>query len=155
MTAHTSPFGGGGGAGSTPNPSTASNDATQQPTVAGTPPLVLQNLREEMELKRKAEIDDIERRKTEHIKELMAEHDKAFQDIREYYNDITSNNLELIKNLKVHGASGGAWSWVMQLMGHGAWTQTSPRLPLIGVHQMPLALSPAPPPGMHWQGSGL
>jgi myosin heavy subunit len=60
----------------------------------------IKNLREEMELKRKAEIDDIERRKTEHIKELMAEHDKAFQDIREYYNDITSNNLELIKNLK-------------------------------------------------------
>lgn len=60
----------------------------------------IKNLREEMELKRKAEIDDIERRKTEHIRELMSEHDKAFQDIREYYNDITSNNLELIKNLK-------------------------------------------------------
>ena len=54
-----------------------------------------------MEIKRKTEIDDIERRKTEHIRELMSEHDKAFQDIREYYNDITSNNLELIKNLKV------------------------------------------------------
>lgn len=60
----------------------------------------LKNLREEMELRRKAEIDDIERRKTDHIKDLMLEHDKAFQDIREYYNDITSNNLELIKNLK-------------------------------------------------------
>jgi len=60
----------------------------------------IKNLREEMEIKRKTEIDDIERRKTEHIRELMSEHDKAFQDIREYYNDITSNNLELIKNLK-------------------------------------------------------
>eukprot|EP00998_Keelungia_sp_KM082_P001725 NODE_1206_length_1425_cov_91.479199_g1195_i0.p1 GENE.NODE_1206_length_1425_cov_91.479199_g1195_i0~~NODE_1206_length_1425_cov_91.479199_g1195_i0.p1 ORF type:complete len:452 (+),score=164.14 NODE_1206_length_1425_cov_91.479199_g1195_i0:57-1412(+) len=60
----------------------------------------IKNLREEMELKRKAEIDDIEGRKTAHIKQLMAEHDKAFQDIREYYNDITSNNLELIKTLK-------------------------------------------------------
>eukprot|EP01004_Peranema_trichophorum_P003928 NODE_2885_length_1468_cov_6.882528_g2495_i0.p1 GENE.NODE_2885_length_1468_cov_6.882528_g2495_i0~~NODE_2885_length_1468_cov_6.882528_g2495_i0.p1 ORF type:complete len:455 (-),score=103.32 NODE_2885_length_1468_cov_6.882528_g2495_i0:33-1397(-) len=60
----------------------------------------IKNLREEMEMKRKAEIDEIERRKTDHIRELMAEHDKAFQDIRDYYNDITSNNLELIKNYK-------------------------------------------------------
>jgi hypothetical protein len=60
----------------------------------------IKNLREEMEAKRKLEIDDIENRKTAHIKELMASHDRAFQDIREYYNDITSNNLELIKNLK-------------------------------------------------------
>jgi len=60
----------------------------------------IKNLREDMEVRRKAEIDDIERRKTDHVQKLMAEHDKAFQDIREYYNDITSNNLELIKNLK-------------------------------------------------------
>eukprot|EP01012_Entosiphon_sulcatum_P007332 TRINITY_DN136_c0_g2_i1.p1 TRINITY_DN136_c0_g2~~TRINITY_DN136_c0_g2_i1.p1 ORF type:complete len:454 (+),score=165.99 TRINITY_DN136_c0_g2_i1:45-1406(+) len=60
----------------------------------------IKELREQMEQRRKAEIDDIERRKTEHIKALMEEHDKAFQDIRDYYNDITSNNLELIKNLK-------------------------------------------------------
>eukprot|EP01006_Ploeotia_vitrea_P066816 TRINITY_DN95786_c0_g1_i1.p1 TRINITY_DN95786_c0_g1~~TRINITY_DN95786_c0_g1_i1.p1 ORF type:complete len:457 (+),score=91.42 TRINITY_DN95786_c0_g1_i1:76-1446(+) len=60
----------------------------------------IKNLREEMELKRKTEIDDIESRKTQHIKQLMIEHDKAFQDVRDYYNDITSNNLELIKSLK-------------------------------------------------------
>ncbi|KAJ9461727.1 Growth arrest-specific protein 8-like protein [Diplonema papillatum] len=60
----------------------------------------IKNLREEMEARRKMEIDDIERRKTEHVKELMQQHDKAFQDIRDYYNDITSNNLENIKSLK-------------------------------------------------------
>ena len=60
----------------------------------------IKGVREEMELRRKTEIDDIERRKTDHVKELMAEHDRAFQDIRDYYNDITSNNLENIKSLK-------------------------------------------------------
>lgn len=60
----------------------------------------IKNLREEMELKRKMEIDDIEKRKTEHVKELMQQHDRAFQEIKDYYNDITSNNLENIKSLK-------------------------------------------------------
>jgi Growth-arrest specific micro-tubule binding len=31
----------------------------------------------------------------------MKKHDKAFQEIKAYYNDITLNNLELIKSLKV------------------------------------------------------
>eukprot|EP01062_Namystynia_karyoxenos_P067471 TRINITY_DN61436_c0_g1_i1.p2 TRINITY_DN61436_c0_g1~~TRINITY_DN61436_c0_g1_i1.p2 ORF type:complete len:448 (+),score=256.05 TRINITY_DN61436_c0_g1_i1:92-1435(+) len=60
----------------------------------------IKTLREEMEAKRKTEIDDIEKRKTEHVKELMGQHDRAFQEIRDYYNDITSNNLENIKSLK-------------------------------------------------------
>eukprot|EP00756_Hemistasia_phaeocysticola_P026817 Hpha_TRINITY_DN16085_c1_g2::TRINITY_DN16085_c1_g2_i1::g.118868::m.118868/K19942/GAS8; growth arrest-specific protein 8 len=60
----------------------------------------IKTLREEMEAKRKMEIDDIEKRKTEHVKELMQQHDRAFQEIRDYYNDITSNNLENIKSLK-------------------------------------------------------
>eukprot|EP01064_Diplonema_japonicum_P031273 TRINITY_DN5533_c0_g1_i3.p1 TRINITY_DN5533_c0_g1~~TRINITY_DN5533_c0_g1_i3.p1 ORF type:complete len:535 (+),score=175.78 TRINITY_DN5533_c0_g1_i3:1174-2778(+) len=60
----------------------------------------IKNVREEMEMRRKMEIDDIEKRKTEHVKDLMSQHDRAFQDIRDYYNDITSNNLENIKALK-------------------------------------------------------
>eukprot|EP00754_Rhynchopus_humris_P007249 Rhum_TRINITY_DN13385_c1_g1::Rhum_TRINITY_DN13385_c1_g1_i2::g.59662::m.59662/K19942/GAS8; growth arrest-specific protein 8 len=60
----------------------------------------IKSVREELELRRKMEIDDIEKRKTDHVKELMAEHDRSFQDIRDYYNDITSNNLENIKSLK-------------------------------------------------------
>eukprot|EP01006_Ploeotia_vitrea_P055264 TRINITY_DN67978_c10_g2_i1.p1 TRINITY_DN67978_c10_g2~~TRINITY_DN67978_c10_g2_i1.p1 ORF type:complete len:468 (-),score=76.77 TRINITY_DN67978_c10_g2_i1:1037-2440(-) len=57
-------------------------------------------LRDELELRRKAEIHDIEERKNEHIKELVAKHEAAFREIKEYYNDITSNNLDLIKSLK-------------------------------------------------------
>lgn len=30
----------------------------------------------------------------------MEQHEKAFREIKEYYNDITSNNIELIKGLK-------------------------------------------------------
>ena len=60
----------------------------------------IKTLREEMEMRRKMEIDDIEKRKTDHVKDLMSQHDRAFQDIRDYYNDITSNNLENIKSLK-------------------------------------------------------
>eukprot|EP00668_Euglena_longa_P014173 GGOE01018149.1.p1 GENE.GGOE01018149.1~~GGOE01018149.1.p1 ORF type:complete len:459 (+),score=236.31 GGOE01018149.1:82-1458(+) len=57
-------------------------------------------LRAELELRRKAEIHDIEERKNEHIKELMAKHEQAFAEMKEYYNDITGKNLELIKSLK-------------------------------------------------------
>ncbi len=34
------------------------------------------------------------------IDQLMADHHKAFSDIKHYYNDITHNNLDLIKSLK-------------------------------------------------------
>eukprot|EP01035_Chromulina_nebulosa_P013981 gene13981-18520_t len=33
-------------------------------------------------------------------KEEIKEHQKAFADIKNYYNDITHNNLDLIKSLK-------------------------------------------------------
>ena len=32
----------------------------------------------------------------------MKNHEKAFSDIKNYYNDITLNNLALINSLKVH-----------------------------------------------------
>jgi hypothetical protein len=35
-----------------------------------------------------------------HIDSIMAQHQRAFTDIRYYYNDITHNNLDLIKSLK-------------------------------------------------------
>merc|ERR1711988_1203183 len=57
-------------------------------------------LREEMDQQRRQEIMEIETRKDEHINELMHKHEKAFGEIKTYYNDITHNNLELIKNLK-------------------------------------------------------
>ena len=57
-------------------------------------------LRDELELRRKAEIIEIEERKNNHIQELMKKHEKAFGDIKNYYNDITHNNLDLIRSLK-------------------------------------------------------
>jgi hypothetical protein len=32
-----------------------------------------------------------------HINELMQNHERAFKEMKEYYNDITRENLELIK----------------------------------------------------------
>merc|ERR1712167_531550 len=39
-------------------------------------------------------------KKNVHIEQLMASHEKAFAEIKNYYNDITHNNLDLIKSLK-------------------------------------------------------
>jgi growth arrest-specific protein 8 len=60
----------------------------------------IKTLREDMERQRKDEISIIERRKEDHINELREMHDKAFQEIKDYYNEITSNNLETIRTLK-------------------------------------------------------
>ena len=57
-------------------------------------------LREDMELRRKQEVHEVEERKNTHINELMKKHEKAFAEIKNYYNDITHNNLDLIKTLK-------------------------------------------------------
>jgi hypothetical protein len=58
-------------------------------------------LEKNLELRRKQEIHEIEERKNTHINELMKKHEKAFAEIKNYYNDITHNNLDLIKTLKV------------------------------------------------------
>jgi ribulose 1,5-bisphosphate carboxylase large subunit-like protein len=39
----------------------------------------------------------VEERKNAHINELMKQHEAAFGEIKNYYNDITANNLDLIK----------------------------------------------------------
>merc|ERR1711865_945111 len=57
-------------------------------------------LRDDLELRRKVEILEIEERKNHHINELMKKHEKAFGEIKNYYNDITHNNLDLIRSLK-------------------------------------------------------
>jgi len=56
--------------------------------------------REELDARRKQETQRIEDRKNNHIKQLMKAHEKAFGEIKNYYNDITHNNLDLIKSLK-------------------------------------------------------
>lgn len=57
----------------------------------------LDRLSDELTLRMKVEIHEIEERKNEHINLLMTNHEKAFREMKEYYNDITRENLELIK----------------------------------------------------------
>ena len=57
----------------------------------------LEHLKEELELRMKVEIHEIEERKNQHINDLMKNHQEAFKEMKEYYNDITRENLELIK----------------------------------------------------------
>ncbi|OPJ78285.1 dynein regulatory complex subunit 4 isoform X1 [Patagioenas fasciata] len=57
-------------------------------------------LRDELDLRRKTEIHEVEERKNSQISELMRNHEKAFSDIKNYYNDITLKNLALITLLK-------------------------------------------------------
>ena len=51
----------------------------------------------ELDLRMKVEIHEIEERKNEHINELMHNHELAFTEMKQYQNDITRENLELIK----------------------------------------------------------
>ena len=45
-------------------------------------------------------VERLKDKKNVHIEQLMASHEKAFAEIKNYYNDITHNNLDLIKSLK-------------------------------------------------------
>jgi hypothetical protein len=56
--------------------------------------------RRRLETSRRLETQRIEDRKNAHIGRLMKEHERAFADIKDYYHDITHNNLDLIKALK-------------------------------------------------------
>ncbi|RHY28953.1 hypothetical protein DYB32_005580 [Aphanomyces invadans] len=56
--------------------------------------------RDDLESQRRVDTLRIEERKNSHIAQLMAGHEKAFGEIKNYYNDITHNNLDLIKSLK-------------------------------------------------------
>ncbi|XP_046872887.1 dynein regulatory complex subunit 4 [Hypomesus transpacificus] len=60
----------------------------------------MQVLRQELDLRRKTETNEIIQRKDNQINTLMKNHEKAFSDIKNYYNDITLNNLALINSLK-------------------------------------------------------
>jgi len=57
----------------------------------------LNALGRELDLRMKVEIHEIEERKNEHINELMHNHEMAFTEMKQYQNDITRENLELIK----------------------------------------------------------
>lgn len=57
-------------------------------------------LKEELELRMKVEVHEVEERKNQHINDLMKNHEEAFKEMKEYYNDITRENLELIRMYK-------------------------------------------------------
>lgn len=54
-------------------------------------------LRNDMENKRKEEIRRIEAKKNHAIKELTMKHSKKYSEIKEYYSEITTTNLDIIK----------------------------------------------------------
>lgn len=56
--------------------------------------------REELEIRSEKQVNEIEERKNSHIKELMQKHQQAFDEMKNYYNRITTNNLVLIKSLR-------------------------------------------------------
>ncbi|XP_043483030.1 dynein regulatory complex subunit 4 [Leptopilina heterotoma] len=58
------------------------------------------SLYESLMLKHRTEIVETEERRNLQISTLINNHEKAFADIKNYYNDITLNNLSLIKSLK-------------------------------------------------------
>jgi len=60
----------------------------------------LKRLKEELELKIKVEIHEIEERKNQHINDLIRNHEAAFAELKSYYNDITRENLNVIKGQK-------------------------------------------------------
>ncbi|XP_063979832.1 dynein regulatory complex subunit 4 isoform X2 [Diachasmimorpha longicaudata] len=55
---------------------------------------------ESLIMKHRMEITEVEERKNIQISNLIKEHEKAFSNIKSYYNDITLNNLSLMQSLK-------------------------------------------------------
>lgn len=60
----------------------------------------LDDLNKELALRMKVEIHEIEERKNQHINDLMINHENAFREMKQYYNDITKENLDIIKQLQ-------------------------------------------------------
>jgi growth arrest-specific protein 8 len=72
----------------------------QKEDLIGSYELKLENLKEELELRMKVEIHEIEERKNQHRNDLMENHTNSFKEMKDYYNQITRESLELIKVLK-------------------------------------------------------
>lgn len=58
---------------------------------------MLKKLREELNLKLKVEIHEIEERKNQHINDLMNNHEKKFAELKEFYNKMTAENIDQIR----------------------------------------------------------
>jgi chromosome segregation ATPase len=57
-------------------------------------------LRDQLTAAREDEVKGIESRKTRQVQNMITAHERAFTDIKLYYNEITHSNLDLIKTLK-------------------------------------------------------
>jgi len=60
----------------------------------------LGKLQMDLELRRRVDLHEIEERKNNHINQLVTNHKRAFEQTKNYYNDITRGNIQLIRNLK-------------------------------------------------------
>ncbi|CAL5996383.1 Dynein_regulatory complex [Hexamita inflata] len=60
----------------------------------------LRDCLQESEMRRKAEIQEVETNKNNHIADLVRKHQLNFDKMKKYYLDITTSNLDLIKSLK-------------------------------------------------------
>lgn len=60
----------------------------------------MKQLEADLELRRKVEIHEVEERKNQHVNDLVKNHKKAFNQMKVYYNEITSGSLKLIKSLQ-------------------------------------------------------
>ncbi|CAG9772306.1 unnamed protein product [Ceutorhynchus assimilis] len=58
------------------------------------------DLRTHLNTKHDMEISEVEERKNNQITDIKKHHDKGFNEMKNYYNDITLNNLALISSLK-------------------------------------------------------
>ena len=63
----------------------------------------MKQLKSDLDLRRKAELHELEQRKNTHMQTLIKNHERAFAEIRHYYNDVMRNNMNLINSLKVSG----------------------------------------------------
>ncbi len=86
-------------------------------------------LRNDLTLRHRVEVHEVEERKHAHINQLIKAHDEAFAEIKKYYNDITKANLELIQTLKVRRT---------------AWWSLLCRISLYNRHCAPLWYRPSP-----------
>jgi len=61
---------------------------------------IQEDLKKDLDLQTKLQIHEIEERKNLHINDLIFNHQKSFNKMKEYYNSITRDNLDLIRSLK-------------------------------------------------------
>ena len=59
----------------------------------------LVDLERELDLRLKVELHEMQERKNSHMNDLMKNHENAFKEMKEYYGDITRENVEIIKTL--------------------------------------------------------